>query len=160
MNIPILSDVFGAVKDIVGKAVVDKDKRMEIDFELARLEDQAQARLDAAVLAQIDVNKTEASNGSVFVAGWRPFVGWVCGVGLGTQSILLPLIEQVTGRGYHLDTTLLIATLGGMLGIGGMRTYEKVKGVSTNDYRDVPKPIDTKKAPEAVEPPKPKKFKL
>ena len=154
MGIPIIGDLINGVKDIIGQAVVDKDKKIEIDYKLAELADQAQARLDAQTQGQIEVNKVEAANGSIFVAGWRPFVGWVCGVGLGTQSIVLPLIEQITGRAYHLDTTLLIATLGGMLGIGGMRTYEKVKGVSTNDYRDTPA-APMQKAPEAAKPQEP-----
>lgn len=138
MAIPIIGDIISAVKDILSEVVVDKDKKIAIEAELAKLQDAGEARLSAERIAQMEVNKAEASNGSVFVAGWRPFVGWVSGVGLAAQSIVIPLISTVFGLKYELDTTLLIFTLGGMLGIGGMRSYEKVKGVSTNDYRDTP----------------------
>ena len=71
----ILGGIFSPIKDIVSEIVVDKDKRDQINFELAKLEDQAQARLDGLQTSQIELNKVEASNGSLFVAGWRPFVG-------------------------------------------------------------------------------------
>lgn len=136
----ILGDLIKPISDIVSETVVDKDKRDLINLELQKLADQGDARLHDEVIAQTEVNKEEAKHGSVFVAGWRPFVGWVSGVGLAAQAILMPLIDQIWGLHYTLDTTLLITTLGGMLGIGGMRTYEKVKGVSTNDFTDRPLP--------------------
>lgn len=165
MGIPIFSDIIGAVKDVVSEVVVDKDKKREIDLELARLADEAEARVHQEVLAQIEVNKAEAGHGSIFVAGWRPFVGWVCGVGLAAQVALFPLLDRVFGWSMTFDTELLILTLGGMLGIGGMRTFEKVRGVSTNDYRDVPKQIQESPAVPDETPsqptPKPKrKFRL
>lgn len=139
MGIPIIGDIISSVKDILSEVVVDKDKKIAIEAELKQLEDRANERLHAERIAQMEINKVEASNGSIFVAGWRPFVGWVSGVGLAAQSILLPLLSAIFGLTYQLDTTLLIYTLGGMLGIGAMRTFEKVKGVSTNDYTDTPK---------------------
>lgn len=134
MGIPIIGDLIEGVKDIVSEVVVDKDKRDQVNLELKRLEDQAQARLDNQVSSQIDVNKIEAAHSSVFVAGWRPFIGWVGGAGLGMQAIVLPLASQFTGRTYDLNTELLMMTISSILGIGGMRTYEKVKGVASNDY--------------------------
>jgi hypothetical protein len=144
----IIEDVIGSVGDLISEVVVDKDKRNEINLELEKIKDAASARISDERIAQIEVNKEEAKSGSIFVAGWRPFVGWVSGAGLAAQAILLPIIESVTGRAYTLDTTLLIFTLGGMLGIGGMRTFEKVRGVSTNDYTDRPRG-----APENILPP-------
>lgn len=145
MGIPILGDliddVIGSVKDVVSEVVVDKDKRDQINYDLEVLKDRANERAHAEMIAQTEVNKVEASNGNMFVAGWRPFVGWVGGIGLATQAIIMPLISYLVDRPLPaFDTELLILTLGGMLGIGGMRTYEKVKGVSTNDYRDRPAP--------------------
>ena len=165
MGIPIIGDIIGAVKDVVSEVVVDKDKKREIDLELARLADEAEARVHQEVLAQIEVNKAEAGHGSIFVAGWRPFVGWVAGAGLAAQVAVFPLLDRIFGWSMAFDTELLVLTLGGMLGIGGMRTFEKVRGVSTNDYRDVPAPVvKTQKDPEVSEKPpgdKPKrKFKL
>lgn len=165
MGIPILGDIIDAVKGIVSEVVVDKDKKNEINLELARLADQAEARVHQEVLAQLEINKVEASHGSIFVAGWRPFVGWVAGVGLAAQVAIFPLLDRIFKWQMSFDTELLILTLGGMLGIGGMRTFEKVRGVSTNDYRDVPTPVaKTQKDPEVSEKPpgeKPKrKFRL
>lgn len=149
MGIPILGDIIDAVKDIVGEVVVDKDKKNEINYKLAELADKAEARVHEQVLAQIEVNKVEAASGSVFVAGWRPFVGWVCGVGLAAQVAIFPLLDRIFGWKMVFDTELLILTLGGMLGIGGMRTFEKVRGVSTNNYTDTPKetPVVTEATP-------------
>lgn len=162
MGIPILGDIIDAVKGLVSEVVVDKDKKNEINLELARLADQAEARVHEQVLAQIEVNKTEASHGSIFVAGWRPFVGWVSGAGLAAQTVLFPLLDRIWGWKMQFDTELLILTLGGMLGIGGMRTFEKVKGVSTNNYTDVPVAEEkAKESPEvAKDTPGKRKFRL
>lgn len=91
-------------------------------------------------LAQLEVNKAEAANASIFVAGWRPFIGWVCGFAVAYNFILLPLggfIAAFFGEQYvtmilnapKLDENLWVL-LGSMLGIGGLRTIEKLKGVS------------------------------
>jgi hypothetical protein len=155
MAIPILGgiieDVIGSVGDIVSEAIVDKDKKIAVGLELERLRDRANERVHEQMLAQATTNTEEAKHGSIFVAGWRPAVGWVCAAGLAAQVILLPLLDRIFHWNMPFDTELLILTLGGMLGIGGMRTYEKTKGVSTNDYRDVPdRPIGQ---PENVLPP-------
>lgn len=149
MSIPIIGDVIGAVKDLVSEVIVDKDKRDEINLELARIADAAEQRAHEEILAQLEINKTEAAHGSIFVAGWRPFVGWVCGTALAAQTIVLPLLGAIFKVSFEFDTELLILTMSGMLGIGAMRSYEKVRGVSTNDYRDTP---DRKKAPENLLP--------
>lgn len=145
MGIPIIGDLFNSVKDIVSEVVVDKDKRDQVNLELKRLEDQAQARLDAQVTAQIEVNKVEAASSSVFVAGWRPAVGWVGAAGLAFATILQPLgswtasvVFGYTGPFPVLDTELLWVALSGILGIGGMRSFEKYKGVATNGYEVQP----------------------
>lgn len=155
MGLPIIGDLIDGVKDIVSEVVVDADKKAQLEFDLIRLGDEAQARLDAQVAAQIEVNKVEAASGSVFVAGWRPAVGWVGAASLAYTYILQPFIGVFTPvppiDGGDL-TTILLA----MLGIGGMRTFEKYKGVSTNDYRDTPTRVDPK--PSEVKPKK--KWKL
>lgn len=172
MAIPIIGDLIEQAGKIIGKAVIDKDKQAEIQLELVKLGDQAQARLDNLTAQQIEINKIEAASGSLFVAGWRPFIGWVGGCGLAAQSIVIPLIAQATGRNYELNTELLIFTMSSILGIGGMRTWEKFKGVSTNDFRDTPNApivqkvqqtttvVETQKAPEPEAPKPKKKFKI
>ena len=151
MGIPIIGDLIEAAGKVVSEVVVDKDKRDQVNLELARLGDEAQARLDGLLQGQIEVNKIEASSGSVFVAGWRPAVGWVGAVALGYQAILYPFFQFIArvlsykGDLPVLDYTLTMQILLGMLGLGAMRSYEKVKGVSTNNYTDVPKtPLETK----------------
>ncbi len=139
MGLPIIGDLITGVKDLISEVVVDKDKRDQVNLELAKLQDQAQARLDNALIAQIDVNKVEASSGSLFVAGWRPAVGWVGAFGLAYNAIIEPFaswIARVFGYPGNFPATnneLLLYILGGMLGLGGLRSFEKVKGVATND---------------------------
>lgn len=139
MGIPIIGDIIDAVKDLASEVIVDKDKKNELNLELEKLRDIGNERAHEQIIAQIELNKVEASHGSIFVAGWRPFVGWVCGVGLAAQVILFPLLDRVFSWKMEFDTELLVLTMSGMLGIGAMRTVEKIKGVSTNDYTDTPK---------------------
>ena len=86
-------------------------------------------------IAQIELSKVEAQHRSVFVAGWRPFIGWVAGVGIAVNFIFRPLLNYVLLIRYP-DTPImetlemgpLMALITGMLGFGVLRTYEKVKG--------------------------------
>lgn len=151
MAIPIIGDLLGGllggVKDVVSEVVVDKDKRNEIEANLERLkietEDKIEQRFHDAQIAQIEVNKEEAKSEKLFVAGWRPAVGWICALGLAWATVLQPLLSWVStvSFGYNgnfpdIDSTLLIFVLGGILGIGGMRSFEKVKGVSSDTIAD------------------------
>lgn len=96
---------------------------------------EIQAEYDNAK-AQIDVNKTEAASGSVFIGGWRPFVGWVCGCGLAYQFLFRPLAGGLLAASGHpvdfaaLEMGTLMTLLGGLLGFGAMRTAEKFQGVA------------------------------
>jgi hypothetical protein len=82
------------------------------------------------------VNKVEAASRSVFVAGWRPFVGWACGVSLAWSYICQPILTfALVQAGYGvelpaLDMSQMMPVLMGMLGLGGLRSFEKYKGVS------------------------------
>lgn len=101
--------------------------------------DQEKQQLAAAVMivqGQIETNKAEASNPNMFVAGWRPFIGWVCGLALVYQYLVRPLAAWAFAIGGHplppmpgLDDNLWELLLG-MLGLGGLRSFEKVKGVA------------------------------
>jgi len=82
---------------------------------------------------QAKINEQEAQHRSVFVAGWRPFIGWVCGVALAYNFILRDLIIFVMGKDFvppALQMDHLMTVLMGMLGLGAFRTYEKIKNVS------------------------------
>lgn len=88
-------------------------------------------------LAQIEVNREEARSSSTFVAGWRPFVGWTCGAGLAYVAIVEPVARfTATMYGYHgafppIDTTLTMQVLLGILGLGGLRSFDKKNGVAS-----------------------------
>jgi len=101
---------------------------------------QEQAQLAAAVAivqGQIDTNKAEASNPNVFVSGWRPYIGWVCGMALMYTYLGYPIAVWATTIWFpHVvppklgNDGMLYELLFGMLGMGGLRTFEKVKGVA------------------------------
>jgi len=92
----------------------------------------------ALILAQIDVNKLEAGNTKLFVSGWRPFIGWVCGISLAYVSILEPFIRFIAtvvfkyiGTFPVINTEITLQVLLGILGLGAYRSFDKMKG-STN----------------------------
>lgn len=101
--------------------------------------EQEKAQLAAAVQlvqGQIDINKAEAANPNTFVSGWRPFIGWVCGAGCAWNWIGLPVAKAALAIYGHplaispADLSEMMPLLLGMLGLGGLRTVEKVKGVA------------------------------
>lgn len=130
----------GAIVAAVGGVIDDlhtSDKeRLGAEIELRKI--------DAGLLqGQMEVNKVEASSSSLFVAGWRPAIGWIGAVALGYQFLLYPLLvwawALLQARGLvpgslqpppMLDTEALWVVLSGMLGIAGLRSVEKVKGVA------------------------------
>lgn len=147
----ILGDLIKPITDIVGKSVVDKDKVRQIELEMRKIVDQADARYHEELMGQIEVNKQEAAHASIFVAGWRPFIGWVGGVGLGYNFVLAPFIEFVArAQGYvgNLPTpnsSELMTLVLSMLGVGAMRSFDKVKGTSRDNLKSPPVvPVDTK----------------
>ena len=77
---------------------------------------------------QAEINKVEAQHRSMFVAGWRPFIGWVCGIAFAFHYIVMPLLLSYTDiKPIEFDTNSLFTVLMGMLGLGGLRTFEKLK---------------------------------
>lgn len=92
----------------------------------------------AVMTGQLEINKIEASSTSLFVAGWRPFVGWVCGISLTYAAIVEPVarflatvVFKYAGAFPVIDTTLTLQILLGLLGLAGMRSWEKEKGVAS-----------------------------
>lgn len=133
MSINPLDSVFELGKSVIERIWPDANKRAE---EMRKLEEIRQkgdlAELNAHVqltMAQIKTNQIEAAHKSLFVAGWRPFIGWVCGVGLAYNVIASPILD-IWFSMPEVQTDLLYPVLMGMLGLGGMRTYEKLKNVS------------------------------
>lgn len=129
----MIHNLVGPVADLIGKFVQDKDEKARLAHEIATL---AEKQANELAIAQTAVNKQEAAHRSVFVAGWRPFIGWTCGVSLCWHFVLVPMLMWVdawVGLGFtpvRFDMDSLTTILMGMLGLGGLRTYEKTKGVS------------------------------
>jgi hypothetical protein len=97
------------------------------------------AQLDADLkiaTGQMAVNQAEASSASLFVSGWRPFIGWICGAAFAYKFVLAPAVAFGLNAAGHpvelpvLDFTEMSTVLLGMLGIGGLRTIEKIRGVA------------------------------
>jgi len=129
-----IGPVFSFLDDAIKRAFPDKTEAARIS---AQLEEAMRAGDLANLQSQIDVNKVEAASPSLFVAGWRPFVGWVCGSALAWNFVGEPFLAFLVGVFAWklpplpiLDNGALTTVLLGMLGIGGMRTFEKVKGVA------------------------------
>jgi hypothetical protein len=118
--------VSGLISDVVARIWPDKTEA----------EKQQLAAAVMVVQGQMDINKVEAANPSVFVSGWRPFIGWVCGGACAWNWIGLPIAKLaavILGHSIDLspaDLTEMMPVLLGMLGLGGLRTLEKFKGVS------------------------------
>jgi phenylpyruvate tautomerase PptA (4-oxalocrotonate tautomerase family) len=122
------------VSNILDKVVEDKDQKAKLAHEIATM---AERHAQELAKGQIDINKEEAKSRNIFIAGWRPFVGWTCGLALFWHFLGLPVTLFVTGW-FDLqhpplpefDMQSLMTVLLGMLGLGGMRTFEKFKGVT------------------------------
>jgi hypothetical protein len=122
------------VTGLLDKFIEDKDQKAQLAHELATMADRHAQDL---ALAQIEVNKAEAASGSLFKGGWRPFIGWVCGGAFAYHFVLQPVIVFVLCWRWgdlpplpQFDMTSLMTVLMGMLGLGGLRTYEKKQGIA------------------------------
>ena len=121
--------------------VTSDDERLERENERLKAQqgyDLEIARLDAQALQnQTDVNKIEAASANIFVSGWRPAVGWCCCFALAYAAIIEPLARFIAalcgfhGDFPHIDTDITLQVLMGMLGLGGMRSFEKARGVAS-----------------------------
>lgn len=128
-------DPVTALLDIGGKVIEriwpNPADAANAKFELFKLQQSGELQ---QIAGQLKINEAEASNPSVFVSGWRPFVGWVCGFGLVYSFIGQPLLAWGSVN-FHfvipptLDLGTLLTILGGMLGLSGLRTAEKLSGV-------------------------------
>ena len=129
----MLELLINPITKILDKFIPDADEKAKLAYEIATL---AERQAHENALAQIAVNKEEAKHKSTFVSSWRPFIGWTCGVALAYHFIIQPLlifVFAVTGQPVELptfDMGSLMTVLMGMLGLGGLRTFEKFKGVS------------------------------
>jgi len=125
----------GAVADLVNNTI----NRIWPDKSAA--EQQQLAAAVMVVQGQIETNKEEAKSPSVFVSGWRPFIGWVCGAACAWNWIGLKIalfIAAFYGHALDIqpaDVSEMMPVLLGMLGLGGMRTVEKIQGVAATTHK-------------------------
>ena len=122
----LADSVIGVAGKVLDKFVEDKDLK-------AKLEHEMKMQLHNANLAQVEINKAEATHKSIFVAGWRPACGWICSIALLYHFVIQPIIVfglSAAGYSYDLpsfDMSSLMTVLMGMLGLGGLRSCEKSK---------------------------------
>jgi hypothetical protein len=139
----LITSLLGPILEPLINLIPNKNDR-------ARAREQAEAQIVTAmtglVQGQLEINKVEAQHGSIFVAGWRPAVGWICGISLGWNFIIHPMLLWLAfilpdipidlSTAPQLDTGELMTVLLGMLGLGGLRTYEKRVGVARAKMSD------------------------
>ena len=122
----IIASLIGPATELAGKFIQDKDKAAELSHELSTMADR---HAQEAMLAQIAVNTAEAK-GNWFQASWRPLCGYVCVLGLMVNFLISPICA---GFGFIIpqaEMSVMMPILTGMLGLAGMRSFEKVKKVS------------------------------
>ena len=129
----MLNLLIGPITELLSKVIPDKTERERLAYEISTL---AERQAHEQVMSQLEVNKTEAGHMSLYVAGWRPFIGWSCGIAMAFNYIGVPVIETVSVINgtpltiNPLDLEVMMPVLLGMLGLGGMRSYEKRNGVA------------------------------
>ena len=130
-----LSKVGQVAKDIraaiTGKEILDPTKQAELENKLAEFDYLMNK-------TQTDINKIEAQSPKTFIAGWRPFVGWACGIGFVWATIVMPTLVWIlillgkTPVLPKIEVSLILNVLLAMLGMAGLRTFEKYKGCEKN----------------------------
>ena len=130
----MLTALIGPVSKLVGKFIEDKDQKNKLAHDLATL---ASRHAQELAKGQLEINKAEATHKSIFVAGWRPFIGWTCGIALCWHFVIAPFTMFICA--YLMvaipelptfDMSSLMTVLMGMLGLGGLRSFEKYKGLT------------------------------
>ena len=129
----MLQALIGPVAGLLDKFIEDKDTKNALAHEISTM---AEHHAQELAKGQLEVNKVEAASQSMFVAGWRPAVGWVCVLGMASNFIIIPMANfglALAESGVTIpliDTSTMMPVLMGMLGLGAMRSVEKVRGVS------------------------------
>lgn len=137
----VASGLFAVAGKLVDRLFPDKGAADQAKLQLVEMQMNGELAALAAdtelAKGQMEVNRQEAAHGNLFVAGWRPSVGWICSFGLGYEFVARPFL--VWASLWHevpvppsIDIGALMTLLAGMLGLGGLRTYEKLKGVNQN----------------------------
>tara|TARA_R110000796_G_scaffold115024_2_gene226931 strand:- start:7 stop:402 length:396 start_codon:yes stop_codon:yes gene_type:complete len=130
----MLQALIGPITGLLDKFVEDKDQKAALAHELATMSDRHAQEL---AKGQLEINKAEAASASVFKGGWRPAIGWTCAAAFAWHFVGQPaMLFAVAMFGLDIpplpafDMSTLMTVLMGMLGLGGLRTYEKKTGVT------------------------------
>lgn len=132
MNPLLLAPVLEVGKTLIDRFFPDKEAARVAEAEFLKMAMDGELK---QALAQLEINAREAAHPSIWVAGWRPYFGWVGGTAFAYVGIVKPLLSWWAAiKGWPLppdiDTEFLWVVVSGLLGIGGLRTYEKKQGVS------------------------------
>ena len=122
-----LASLIAPATKLIGKFVKDKTKQMELAHEISTMAEKHSQEL---ALAQIKLN-TEEAKGNWFQSSWRPLIGWICAMSLGINFMIVPICAGFGITIPQADMSIMMPLLLGMLGIGGLRTFEKYKKVDT-----------------------------
>ena len=130
----MLTALIAPITGLLDKFIPDADLKNKLAYQVATM---AETHAQELAKGQLEINKVEASHKSIFVSGWRPFIGWTCGVALCWHFVLQPVtlfvcsyIGLTIPELPSFDMGSLMTILGGLLGLGGLRTYEKQKGLT------------------------------
>ena len=130
INMSMLASLVGPVTGLLDKFIEDKDQKAMLAHKIATMSEEHHQEL---MKGQLEVNKTEAAHSSIFVSGWRPFIGWTCGLGMFGNFITIPFSNFVLAlAGMDIVIPLvpletMMPVLMGMLGLGAMRSFEKTR---------------------------------
>lgn len=132
MNPLLIGPIFELGKGLMERWFPDPAKKAEAEAQFMLMMQEQDFK---KVLGQLEVNAAEAASPHLFVAGWRPAVGWCCALGFLWATIGQPIVSWIAvAKGWPappaIDTEVLLYVLGGMLGLGTLRSFEKSKGVS------------------------------
>ena len=131
----MIDKFFKPISDLIGKAIPDKNKRMELEASI-------KSQMIDLQKAQTDINLEQAKHPSIFVSGSRPAILWICALGLVWQFFLAPLMNWavvISGSTIQppvINTEGLMTLTLSLLGLGGLRTAEKWKGVARNNMKE------------------------
>lgn len=130
-----LSGIFSGIRGLISEFHSSPEEKQKALEAVMNYESKLYQIASSIDLAQLEVNKVEAANSSRFVSGWRPFIGWTCGAGLAYEVIVRDLLNwflMLSGTPLlpTLNNEILWMTMSSMLGIAGLRTFEKLKGVA------------------------------
>ena len=130
----MLTALIAPIAGLLDKFIPDADLKNKLAHEVATM---AESHAQELAKGQIEINKAEAQHKSIFVSGWRPFIGWTCGIALCWHFVLAPVtlfvcayLNVVIPELPTFDMGSLMTVLMGMLGLGGLRSFEKYKGLT------------------------------